>query len=173
MACYREVATTLTPNLDTLSSEIRSFLESEGFNLFYGYSRLLDDLPIVYWDFERHPNYRDFVQVARRASVALMVFHQREFDPGQIDEALERLDSFDLSRDEYRSIERRLKELRAYEGFTCALELSFDYGGRIYLLEVRTDWYEELSDLMESINMVGGQGEDEDDSAIGGYFSKN
>jgi len=37
--------------------------------------------------------------------------------------------------------------LRAYEGFTCALELSFDLQARVYLFNLRAEWYEEYLDL--------------------------
>ena len=43
--------------------------------------------------------------------------------------------------DERRMTERRLKELRAYDGFTCAIELSFDMGQRAYIFELRTDFW--------------------------------
>ena len=59
--------------------------------------------------------------------------------------------------------------------FTCAIELSFDLQGRIYVFDLRTDWYEELTDLLDELHVLGaGDGDDEgDDTPMSGYFSKN
>jgi hypothetical protein len=161
-------------NLETLRTEIQDFLESEGLAIFYGHSRALDSLPIVYWDCHRYPNYKDFVKAAKAAGVKLMVFHQRELSADQIDEGIEQLETLDVPREEHRALERRLNELRSYEGFTCALELSFDHGGRIYMFDLRTEWYEELSEILGDLHMLGGESDsDEDDETMGGYFSKN
>ena len=69
----------------------------------------------------------------------------------------------------------RLRELRAYDGFTCAIELSFDENGRVFMFELRTDWYEEFSDLLDEIDSAIPHAEDDepDEGPIGGYFSKN
>ena len=156
-------------NLDTLKTEIETLLQDEGFAVFYGYSRVLESLPIVYWDCERYPDYKQFVRAAKAAGAKLIVFHQRELTPDQIDDALEQLESAEMPREDQRTLERRLNELRAYEGFTCALELSFDYEGRVFLFDLRTEWYEELSDILSELQVL----EPDDDDTMGGYFSKN
>ncbi len=128
-------------NLDTLRSEIQARLERESFAVFHGYSRMLDSLPIVYWDVERYPDYGSFLETAKAAGVRMMVFHQHEFSSEQVDHAIERLEECNLERDDYRAVERRIREMTVYDGFTCALELSFDFEGRIYVFDLRTDWY--------------------------------
>jgi hypothetical protein len=160
-------------NLDTLKTEIEGFLEAEGFAVFHGYSRVLETVPMVYWDCEHHPDYKEFVKAAKAAGAKVMVFHQRDFSIDQIDEALDQLETFDMPRDEHRTYERRLNELRTYEGFTCALELSFDHEGRVFLFDLRTEWYEDLSDILGELHMLEPDSEDEDDETMGGYFSKN
>ena len=160
-------------NLDTLKVEIETYIEAQSFAVFYGYSRVLDSLPIVYWDCERHPDYKLFIQAAKATGTKVIVFHQRELSSEQMDDAFDQLETSDMPREEYRTIERRLKELRAYEGFTCALELSFDYEGRVFLFDLRTEWYEELSDLMADLQTLETEKEEEDDNPMGGYFSKN
>ena len=160
-------------NLDTLKTEIETFLETEGFAVFYGYSRGLDSLPIVYWDCERYPDYKLFVKAAKAAGTKVLVFHQRELSPEQIDDAIDQLEASDMPREEHRNIERRLNDLRVYEGFTCALELSFDYQGRVFLFDLRTEWYDELSELMSDLQAIESESEDEEDNPMGGYFSKN
>jgi len=161
-------------DLDTLKTEIETFLDAQGFAVFYGYSRILDTLPVVFWDCERHPDYKQFLKAARSAGVTIIVFHQRELSSEQIDDAIDQLEASDMPREESRPLERRLKELRAYEGFTCALELSFDHQGRVFLFDLRTSWYDELSDILSELHMLDDESEeDEEDNPMGGYFSKN
>ena len=160
-------------DLDALKREIEEHLQSGPFVVFYGYSRLLDSMPLVHWDTARFPDFRKFLDVAGRTGVKLVVYHQHEFSADHIDEALSRLDSADLPRDEQRNLERRLREMRLYEGFLCAIELSFDYEGRIYLFDTRTEWYEELGDMLDEIDLNTPDKEEEDEGPIGGYFSKN
>lgn len=163
------------PNLDTLKGEIEQYLVEQDFAVFRGFPRMLDTLPLVYWDCDRFPDYKAFLDTAKAAGVRLVVYHQHEFSADQIDNSLERLEQIELPRDDQRAMERRLKEMRVYDGFTCALELSFDHQGRIYVFDLRTEWYEELSDLLDDIHMLtsGPDEEDDDDTPMSGYFSKN
>jgi len=160
-------------NLDALKEEIEQHLADKELNVFRGYSRLMDSLPIIYWEAERYPDFRDFLQVAQKADAKIVVFHQREFTPDHIENALERLDEAEVPAEERRSMERRLKELRMYEGFTCAIELSFDYEGRIYVYDVRSDWYEELNDILDDLNAYSPEIDEDDEGPISGYFSQN
>jgi hypothetical protein len=160
-------------NLDTLKDEVEKYLVEQGFNVYCGQSRMLDSLPIVYWDCDREPDFRKYLSVARIAEAKLIVFHHEEFTPDNVDDALDRLEAAGLPIEESRSLERRLKELRAYEGFTCALELSFDYEGRIYVFDRTTEWYDELSDILEEIDMFNVDEDEDDEGPIGGYFSQN
>jgi hypothetical protein len=159
-------------NLDTLKTEILDFLGAEGFVVFHGYSRLTDTDSFVAWDSDRLPDYRMFLDAAKRAGIRLIVYHFREFTSVHVDEAADRLEACELQADEHRNLERRLRDLRAYEGFTCAIELSFDHEGRVYLFNLRSDWYEEYLDLLEEIDASMPEDEEEDDS-MGGYFSRN
>jgi hypothetical protein len=163
----------MSTNLNSLKDEVEKYLLEQGFNVFYGQSRLLDSLPIIYWDCERSSDFRKFLTVAKSAEAKLVVFHHREFTPDHIGEALDRLEAAGMPHDEARAIERRLKDLRVYEGFTCALELSFDYQGRIYVFDLATDWYDELSDILEEIDVFGADEDDNDEGPISGYFSQN
>ena len=84
------------------------------------------------------------------------------------------LDDCELSREEKREYESRLRDLRTFEGVTCTLELAFDYQARLYVYEVQPDWYEEFLSIDEEIaaRAAGIDGSDGDDS-LDGYFSKN
>lgn len=159
-------------NLDELKTEVLQHLEKQEFVVFHGYSRLADTDSFVAWDTERQPAYQKFLDTAKKAGVKLVVYHHREFTQAHVDEAAERLEGCEVSVEEQRSMERRLRELRAYEGFTCALELSFDLAGRVYLFNLRAEWYEDYLDLLEEIDAAMADEEDDDES-IGGYYSRN
>lgn len=161
-------------NLDVLKTEILEYLQTRQLVTFYGLSRTLDQLPIVMWDESTHPDYKEFIQAAEAAGAKMIIFHARQFSADFIDRALDDLEGAGVEIDERRALERRLRELRAYDGFTCSVELSFDSAHRAYLYELRTDWYEEFTDILEDIDtLTSVDDEDEDEGPIGGYFSKN
>jgi hypothetical protein len=161
-------------DLETLKAEMQAYLDRESMTVFHGYSRTIDSPAQVYWDVENHPDFREFIDAGRRAGAKLIVFYHRAFSLDAIDEALDHIEDSELPREEKRSYENRLRELQAYEGFTCAIELSFDLDGRVYLFELRTEWYEALNDLLAEIDAATEEVEDDEDHGpISGYFSKN
>jgi hypothetical protein len=139
-------------NLDTLKDEIQEYLKSAGFITFYGFPRGVDDMPEIDWDTIHHPDYRMFLDVARELGVKLIVLHHRQFTRVVLDRALDDLAAGNLDFDDQRQLETRLRELRMYDGFTCAIELSFDHNGTMYVFELRTDWYNELNDILDQMN---------------------
>ncbi len=164
----------MKPNLDILKPEIELYLEETGLAVFYGYSRSLESGAAVYWDCDLYPDYRLFVQSARAAGARLIVFHQRQFYSELIDEAIEKLHACELPSQDSRHFEERLTDLRAYEGSVCAIELSFDHAGRVFLFDLRTEWFDEFSEMLEEIQLlVPDPDEGDDDSPISGYFSRN
>ncbi len=164
----------MKPNLDILKPEIELYLEETGLAVFYGYSRSLDTTPLVYWDCDQYPDYRLFVQSARAAGAKLIVFHQREFFSEQIDDAIEKLHACQLPSQESRQFEERLSDLRAHEGSVCAIELSFDHEGRVFLFDLRTEWFDEFTEMQDEIHLLVPDPDDgDDDSPISGYFSRN
>jgi len=160
-------------NLDELRTEILEYLETKGFVVFHGYSRLGDADSFAAWDVEQRPDYRQFLDAAQRVGAKLVVYHHREFAPAHIDDAAERLEEGEFGVEEKRVLERRLREMRSYEGFTCAIELSFECEARVYLFNLRAGWYEEYLDLVEEIDASIPDDEDGDDDSIGGYYSRN
>jgi DNA-directed RNA polymerase sigma subunit (sigma70/sigma32) len=106
-------------NLETLKSEIEAHLEQLQIAVFHGYHRMPDAMTQVSWDVQRQPDFRLFLMVARQIGAKLIIFHQQPFTMDQIDESLEQLEDCDFTRDEKRSYENRLRQLQAYEGFTC------------------------------------------------------
>jgi hypothetical protein len=56
----------------------------------------------------------------------------------------------------------------------CAIELSFDHDGRVFLFDLRTEWFDEFSEMLDEIQLlVPDPDEGDDDSPISGYFSRN
>ncbi len=161
-------------NLDTLKQEILEFLDSAGFAVFYSSPGSLDGFPMVLWDTERHPDYQMFLEVARKSGLKLVMFATREFEASEVDELLLQLGECEVSREEQRDYESRLREMRIFEGVTCSLELAFDLNSRLYVYEVQPDWYEDFINIEDEISARLSDADDVDDSdSLGGYFSKN
>jgi hypothetical protein len=160
-------------NLDTLKREILDTLEASGLAIFRGTPGGLEGLPMVLWDVEHHPDYQMFLETARKTGAKLVIFSSREFAASDVDDLLEQLDECDLSRDEQREYERRLREMRIFEGVTCTLELAFDCDSRLYVYEVQPDWYEEFLNLEEELTTRFDDDDLDSGNPLGGYFSKN
>ena len=164
-------------NLDALKLEIETALAEEGLAIFYGHTRALEPSEVVYWDVEHYPDYKLFLKAAKAAGSQLLVLHHHSLTSDQVDDVLDELEACDMPREEYRSIEHKLQDLRVYEGFTCSIELSFDHGGRMYMMGFRSEWYRELLEIQGDLEILGGAGPDlddeEDESGMGGYFSRN
>lgn len=163
----------MTQNLDSLKDEIQTYLESEGFLVFHGYPRPLESEHDIRWNSGIHSDFRPFLAVAHEAGIKLIVFVVSRFDTELIDETLVELEEADVPREEKRVFERRLRELRSYEGFTFEIELSFDYAGRTYFFQLQTEWFSEYQDLLDEIDATIPQDDEEENGPIGGYFSNN
>jgi hypothetical protein len=165
----------MNQNLDALRSEILEYLEAKKLAAYHG---ILTDMPNespVLWDIDKSPDFRTFVDCGVQAGVKLMIFNWRNLQGTMIEDALEQLEEADFSREEQRSIQRRLKELKAYEGFTCSLELMFDFEARLYLYARFADWYEDLLDILQQVEDATAPefDDDEPDDEEPGYFSRN
>ena len=161
-------------NLDTLKQEVLEYLDAAGFAVFHGSPGGMEGPPVVLWDTERYPDYRMFLEVARKAGINLVVFGTREFESADLDDLVAQLDDCELTREERRDYESRLRELRIFEGVTCSLDLAFDHHSRLYIFEVQPDWYEDFLGVEDEIVSRIADEEDADEGdSLGGYFSKN
>lgn len=161
-------------NLNTLSGEIQEHLESRGMAIFRAYPRAEAEpriLGAVYWDTDQHPDYREFLDAAAAVGTRLVTMHVREFTGEIVENALAGLSDSELERDERRALDLRLNEMRAYEGFVCQIELSFDHAQRTYVFDIRTDWFDELNDLLGRMDDFFE--DDEDENPLSGYYSNN
>lgn len=162
-------------NLDTLRDEIQEHLEARGLVVFQSFPRTSTDLGSgVYWDTVRHPSYREFIAAAEAAGARLVTLYAREFSLGMIEDALDQLSESTLDREERRAIQMRLHEISAYEGFTCQIELSFDHAQRVYIFNLRTEWFDDLTELVERIQESYQDDDEDTESPLGGgYYSNN
>ena len=160
-------------NLDTLKREILEYLASSGLAVFHGSPGGLDGQSLVLWDTERNPDYQMFLDVALKSEARVIIFASREFLAADTEDLLAQLDDLELTREEKRDYEKRLRELRIHEGVTCSLELAFDYHSRMYVYEMQPDWYDEFLSVEDEIMSLMADDDEDDDEPIGGYFSKN
>ncbi|MBV8842854.1 MAG: hypothetical protein JO307_08585 [Bryobacterales bacterium] len=165
-------------NLNSLRAQIEEHLESRGIVVFPSLPRAGDIGATVHWDTTRNPDFKAFVAAAEAAGVRMMTLFARELEDDLIEDTLEQLGSLNFDRDERRVMESRLREMRAYAGFTCEIELSFDQGARVFVFDLQTEWFSDLNDLIDQIEDLydtEDHGEDEDDDLpFGGrYLPRN
>jgi hypothetical protein len=165
-------------DLDSLKEEVLEYLNAEGFAVFRSQAGALEGLPMIFWDTEAHPEFQAFLSVAKTAGARVIVFAHRELQAEELDEALEQVEECEFPRDERRSIERSLADLRSFIGVTCTLEMAFDHEGRFYVYELTTEWFQtfaDLSDLLMAASSADTEDEDDEDESgsYGGYYSKN
>jgi hypothetical protein len=161
-------------NLDTLKREIADYLETAAFAVFRSTPGGLDGLPIVLWDVETFPDYQSFLGVAQKCGIHLVLFAAREFDTADIEDLTGQLDECELTREERRDYESRLRDMRIYSGVTCSLELAFSYDSRLYVYELQPDWYEDFCTIEDEVmERLAGDDHDHEGDSLGGYFSNN
>jgi hypothetical protein len=163
-------------NIETLKNEILGYLESSDFAIFRSHAGGLEGLPVISWDTERCPDYRAFLDTARKAGEKLILFASRELAEDDIDEALEELVDTEFTRDERRDLEIRLAKAQKHIGATCALELAFGHNSHLYVYEARPDWYDDFLDACEEIDSVLPKDDDSQgrgSDGLGGSFYSN
>ncbi|MDQ6663689.1 MAG: hypothetical protein M3Z23_04795 [Acidobacteriota bacterium] len=162
-------------DLDTLKSDILHYLEASEFAVFRGNPGALEELPMLCWDSERYPDYQMFLDAARKTGASMILFAAREFEAEEIDDSIEEMEESELTRDERRDFERRLRAYRSRVGVTCSLELAFDYHARMYVYELNPDWYDEFLGLRDEIsaNVPTGEDDEEEHDSFGGFYSSN
>jgi len=90
-----------------------------------------------------------------------------------LDDLKEQMQECELSREERRDYESRLRALAKYEGRTCTLEMAFTVENRMYVFDVQPDWYDEFIELEDEILAHLAEEDGLDDDTLGGYYSKN
>jgi hypothetical protein len=161
-------------NLEVLKDEILEQLAAQGFVVFHGYCRSGGSRPVAFWDTVRTPDFRPFLATARQAGAKVVVFQHVEFVSGMVEDAMDRLEEGEMPVEERRGFERRLREMHAYQGFTCAIELSYDSEGRTYVFELQAEWYNDFLHVLDEIDSYLPEGDEKgEEDSMGGYFSRN
>lgn len=131
---------------------------------------------MIQWDTERCPDYRTFLEAARKTGEKLILFGSRELGEDEIAEAREELEESDFPHEERRDLEGRLKAAERRLGAICSLELAFDHNSHLYVYEARPDWYEDFLDACEEISAMFSTGDESADAGtdgLGGFYSNN
>ncbi len=166
-------------DLDKLKTQLPSELESRGFVVFHGLSRADEETGVVMWDSAQRPDYKEFLDCASKLSIKIIVLNTRPLEKTALEDVREELEALDIPPSERRDLERRLKALKPYTGFTANLEMSFDFNGTVYLYELRSEFMDEFLSIMSEVDagiFPGGTFEDDDDpdtSPGGSFFSRN
>lgn len=166
------------PDLDKLKNQLPPELESCGFVVFHGLARADEETGVVMWDVAQRPNHKEFLDCAGKLGVKVIVMNSRAFEEASIEDIQDEIEALEFPPAERRELERRLKALKPYTGFTANLELSFDYNGAIYVYEIRSDFMNEFLAIMSEVDagiFPGGSFEDDDPSSPpgGSFFSRN
>jgi hypothetical protein len=162
-------------NLETLKNEILEYLESSDFAVFRSHAGGLEGMSVITWDTERCPDYRTFLDTARKVGEKLILFASREMAEDELEEAVEELMETEFTREERRELENRLAKAQRHVGATCVVELAFGHNSHLYVYEARPDWYEDFLDACDEISSVLSidSGEDAGTDGIGGFYSNN
>ncbi|HZL57975.1 MAG TPA: hypothetical protein VFC21_12875 [Bryobacteraceae bacterium] len=163
-------------NLETLKGEILDYLAVSEFAVFRSHPGGLEAMPLISWDTERFPDYRMFLDTARKVGEKLILFAARELDEEEVEEAVEELEDADVPREDKREFEKRIREAHRNIGAVCAIEIAFDHNSHLYVYEARPDWYEEFLEACDELTaMLPGVDDVEDDGhdSIGGFYSNN
>jgi hypothetical protein len=161
-------------DLNSLSDRILEDLKAQGLAVFQGFLGHTHGATEAYWDAHRHPEHGGYLAIARQVGAKIVVMSQMEFQEAMAEEALADLEECDLSAREKRSLQKRLRDMRAYMGFTCAVKLSFDHDGRAYIYEVRADWYTEFLGILAQLDHSLEDDDYDDENGCGeDYLSRN
>jgi len=160
-------------DLNEIAGEIEQYLGENNFIAFHTAAHL-GDTPTVQWDTERHPEFRQFLKAAKQLEVRLICLSLRTLRAPMLDSTLDDLEEAEFPEDLEHEMRRRLEQLRGYEGFTAAVELSFDHDGRQYFYSVRAPWYTEFLSIANTIDTRMEQFDEKDDEGpTGPYYSQN
>ena len=144
----------MKPNLDILKPEIELYLEETGLAVFYGYPRPLEPLRRSIGIATSIRTIGCSFNPRGRPARSSSSFISASFSPSRSTTRIEKLHACELPPQESRQFEERLNDLRAYEGSVCAIELSFDHEGRVFLFDLRTEWFDEFSEMQDEIQLL-------------------
>ncbi|MBM3784695.1 MAG: hypothetical protein FJW30_10070 [Acidobacteria bacterium] len=171
-------------DLEKLKKEIREYLEKRGVAVFHGLSRLPGEQQVVIWDFELHPDFKEFVTCASALGIKVMHMHERILTQDSWDDIETSLETFELPATAHTDLSRRLKALAPYIGFLAGIELTFDFESRLYIFEARAEFFNEFLELDDEVSLyevpdfmkdapMGDEDDDDEPRRPTGFFSRN
>ena len=78
----------MNTDLGALKSEALEYLAAQGMIAFHSYLRHHEGVPAIGWDGKHYPDYRQFIDTAKRAGVEMIVLRSDYFSDDDIEEAL-------------------------------------------------------------------------------------
>ena len=166
----------MTTDLGALLPAVEASAKELGLVLFYGLSRIASPATFVEWDSDRHSDYREFLNTAIVCGVKMICIHDYKFEAEELEEAFQTVKEAELSTQERRALDKQLNALRMYVGFTCGLELAFDYRDQVYFFHLRTPWRTEFIDAINELDesiFDSEMGDPDEPMGGSGFFSRN
>lgn len=139
-------------DLSELWDEIRETAAQQGLLTFPGY--VGEDLPIIWW--QGDPNdWFGFLKIAKAEGVRTVFLGRAVLEAEDLQELAEWVEE-KAGPGSSNGDRARLKEFERYIGYTGEIRLGWMRDGVAFLLQHRTEWYDEFLELMAEV-------EDEDD----------
>jgi hypothetical protein len=161
------------PNLNRLRDEILDHLRGMGLPVFHAFG-MPDDQGFVYWDGRAHPNWEEFLRVARECGARWVVMSAVVFDDNDLQVARETLEGADLDRAQQQVYQQLLRDLERRTGDVAWLRVAYTAEDRWFAYERMTSWYDEFREMMDALEEFAAEtGEDAEPEPGRGFFSPN
>ena len=163
-------------DLETLRKEMQAHLEKSGMPIFFGHHRMLDSLIQVSWDTEGHPDFREFIETAVNPGLSWWCLIRPLSSSTKLTRLWKNWKPPILRAKKSAISKRASSNCRPMKASLAPSQLSFALEGRLYLFELRTDWYDSMRDILNELEVATdpfSDEEEEEEGPIGGYFSNN
>jgi hypothetical protein len=140
-------------DLSQLYDEMVAAADRQSLLIFPGY--VSDDLPAVWWQGDAD-NWPDFVGIAKAEGARTLFVGRAVLEEEDLRDLAEWVE--ERAGGSSNGDRARLKEFERYIGSTGEVRLGWIKDGVAYVLQHRTEWYEDFLDLMEEV-----EGEDDDE----------
>ncbi len=134
-------------DLSQLYDEMTAAAERQSLLIFPGY--VSDDLPQVWWQGDPD-NWPDFVGIAKAEGVRTLFVGRAVLEEDDLRDLAEWVEEH--SAGSSNGDRARLKDFERYIGATGEVRLGWIKDGVAYVLQHRTEWYEDFLDLMEEVD---------------------
>ncbi|HTU03130.1 MAG TPA: hypothetical protein VMG58_14975 [Candidatus Sulfotelmatobacter sp.] len=141
-------------DLSTLYDQMVAAATRQGLLIFPGY--VGEELPAVWWQGDPQ-DWPDFLGIAKAEGIRTLFAGRAVLDEEDLHDLAEWVE--ERAGPGHSNGDRaRLKEFERYIGATGEIRLGWVKDGVAYLLQQRTEWYEDFLDLMEEV-----EGDEEDE----------